>query len=370
VEHLELEKNKVGDGSVGLYKTVSGFIFDDFFASFDYSRWTPSPSTAITYTEGNLALHHSDIETTVLFDLPTAERSLLIEVTADYIPTLEGDEGGIVVMATSEDRLEFVESLHTTTAEYSRWRAKKHNDTWSFYADRGYGWEMFDYTTFIASKAGIILKNNDPSFIDLNLRRILFCKGDTVKVGNLATGYTAYLCDTEGYTVAESTVQPGYTGVDLTLPTIPYDGILKVFDVDGEQLAEFPTSNIYGGDVFLFGTDLEVWWNGEELATDTPTWLGAMYNGVIEVKMELKNPTTNTWADQISLGIKQYMDKFGYQWADVALDIDGEAGEYSDRIELGALAPDESKFFWVKVVRDGNYFGIEPTFFNLDINHV
>ncbi|MFC7561300.1 hypothetical protein ACFQY3_23745 [Paenibacillus farraposensis] len=162
LEHLELEEDKVGDRNLmGIYKKWSGLIFDDTFQSGEiHSRYQISPTTACTLNTGlqQLIMSHTEQETMLLFDAPKDEPTLLLEVTADYVPIAYGDEGGIVIWQDGYHRLEFLESRDTTTREYSRWRAEKKGNQWTFYANRGLGWELFDSADLVAEKIGILLK--------------------------------------------------------------------------------------------------------------------------------------------------------------------------------------------------------------------
>lgn len=99
LEHLELEEDKVGDRNLmGIYKKWSGLIFDDAFQSGEiHSRYQLSPTTACTLDTGlqQFIMSHTEPETMLLFDAPKDEPTLLLEVTADYVPIAYGDEGGL-----------------------------------------------------------------------------------------------------------------------------------------------------------------------------------------------------------------------------------------------------------------------------------
>lgn len=370
-----MEEDKVGE-MMGIYKKWSGLIFDDGFEGGSInSRYTSSPANApiLDTVNQNLVVPHTDPETMVMFEVPEHEQSLLFEVTADYVPTEQGDEGGIVVWKDGYHRLEFLESKDSTTMEYSRWRAQKQGNTWTFYANRGAGWELFDSSNLAALKMGVILKNPDTAgFSSLNLDRLVLCRSSKITIGNLPQGYTAYLCDHHGNMVQSATVEPLWTGVELELPTIPYNGIIRVYDENGILLSSLGAFDIYGGDCYLYGTDLRVLWNGNELSLMNETYLGTMYDNVIEVQMELHNPSNNKAAHNISMGIIKYLKEFGYEWADICHDDgNGNPGRnYTQRLDMGSLAPLSSAKFWVKVERKSDYFGIKPVHFMLDITHM
>ncbi|WP_018884232.1 hypothetical protein [Paenibacillus massiliensis] len=375
LEYLELEEDEVGE-TMGIYKKWSGLIFDDKFdgASID-SRYDLSPADAFTLDTGlnRLMMSHTELESMVLFDVPEDEPTLMFEVTADYIPTVLGDEGGIVIWQDGYHRLEFLESRDTTTREYSRWRAHKHNNTWTFYANRGEGWELFDSANIAAHKMGVVLKNPDSQgFVTLNLDRYVVCKSSKVTIGNLPEGYSVYLCDSDGNSVASATVQPLWTGVELELPVLPYTGILRVYDERGVLLSSLGAFDIYGGDTYLYGTDLRVLWKGVELNLTKETYLGTMYDDLIQVQMELHNPSNHKTANNVTMGILKYLEEFGYEWADICHDdgMDSPVGDYAKTaLDMGSLEPLGSKKFWMKVERSSEHFGIKPIHFILDITH-
>lgn len=374
MEHLELEEDKVGE-KMGIYRKSSGLLFDDKFDSGNiHSRYTLSPSNAcvLDTTLGQLVMSHTDGDTSVLFDVPSNEQTLMLEVTADYVPAEQMDEGGILIWQDGYRKLEFLESRDTTTQEYSRWRALKKGNRWTFYADRGNGWELFDSAVLVAEKMGVILKNPDSNgFVPLKIDRIVLCRGSKITVGNLPSGYSVYLCDTSGNSVASATVEPNWTGVEIELPTIPYYGIIRVYDEQGTLLSSLGAFDIYGGDVFLFGTELKVFWKGKELNVDKDTYLGTMYDDQILVQMELFNPSPQKPANTITLGILQYLDYYGYTWVDLCHDdgADNPVGDFAKLIDMGRLEPLESRKFWMKVQRLEEHFDIKPMHFILDINH-
>ncbi|ALA07175.1 putative cell adhesion protein [Brevibacillus phage SecTim467] len=359
---------------MGIYKKWSGAIFDDRFDSGSiHSRYTLSPSDSVTLdsTLGQLVIPHNEGDTSVMFDVPE-EPTLLMEVTADYVPTELMDEGGIIIWQDGYHRLEFLESKDTTVREYSRWRALKKGNKWTFFANRGSGWEVFDTAPMVAEKMGVILRNKHKDGFDtLNVDRIVVCKSDKFTVGNLPAGYTVYLCNPEGNTISTAVVEPNWTGCEIALPSVPYNGIIRVYDVDGNLLSSLGAFDIYGGDVFLFGTELEVHWNGKELNKEKETYLGTMYDGQILVQMVLENPSKEKPASTITLGILKYLEKFGYEWTDICQDDgnDRPTGDFSKLLDMGHLGPSGSKKFWMKVEKTGGHFQIEPLHFILDISH-
>lgn len=355
---------------MSLFRKTSGLIFEDCFDAGLESRWLCSPAACVTVETGGLALQHSSAgQTMALFNIPPED--FVMEVLADYTPSLKGDEGGIVVWRDSYHKLEYLESLDTTTTEYSRWRAERRGLEWNFYADRGYGWEYHDSAMLDATKAGIGLINQPSTgYVPLVVKRVTVCSSDSVKISNLDSGFMVYLCDKEGFSVGSAVVPEHWSGVEIKLPSLSFEGMLKVYNEAGELISSIGPLFIYGGDVFVYGTDLQVIWRGQALSETEFTYLGVMYDRQILVQMELKNPSKVLDAFNVTLKVAQYLEKFGYQWVDVAEDIGGIPGDFSDVLTIDRLGPLESKPFWLKVEKLYEVFSFEPARFLLDITHV
>ncbi len=359
---------------MGIYRKTSGLIFEDKFDSGSIdSRYTLSPANAPVLDSGHdqLILPHTETETIVALDMPT-ETAFVFEVKADYVPTDTGDEGGILIWQDGYRRLEFLESKDSTSREYSKWRAERKGNRWTFFADRGSGWEMSDSATLAGDRMGVILKNPDNiGYQQMKLDHFTICSSSEITISNLPTGYSVYLCDPDGNSVASASVQPTWTGVTLEMPTLPYYGMLRVYDEWGVLLNELGAFNIYGGDAYVYGTDLRVIWKNAELSLTNETYLGTMYDNAITVQMRLFNPSENKEAQDISMGILQYLAEFGYQWADVCHDDgnDQPVGDFGTRINMGNLPPLGEAKFWLKVERKVAYEGIKPIHFLLDVTH-
>lgn len=56
--------------------------------------------------------------------------------------------------------------------------------------------------------------------------------------------------------------------------------------------------------------------------------------------LELVNPSVAR-ANNVNLSIAQYEDKFGWSWADLALDSNGKPGQYQDSINIPYVNPEK-----------------------------
>lgn len=355
---------------MAIFKLQSGLIFSDTFESAD-ARWNFSPSGSCTVTNNQLLIEHNDTEETkALFYVPQ-EQELLFEVSADYFPSEFGDEGGILIWNSAHNKLEFLERMDgIRTDEYTTWRAVKKGKLWTFYANRNGQWELFDSSVLEAHMMGVVLKGpNQTNFTPLTINRAVLCKGTAVTVGNLGIGSKVVLTDENGIPVKEQIVPSGYTGIQVELPTIPFKGKITIFQNSVQVSHMNLPVEFFGGDVYMFGTDLTVLWKGLPLDMYGPTSLGDMKNGAIEEQMVLKNDSTSDTAQNIIFSVKQYLDEFGWRWVDIAVDSNGVPGTYGDQLTLGTLNPGESVPFWVKVTKNNNDWATKPTHFMFDIQH-
>jgi hypothetical protein len=374
MERIRLEENKVGEKRLAVYKYLSGLIFDDRFESV-HPRWAFSPSDKVTQDSTGLTLEHSEGETLALFDIPEDEVSLLFEVNADYVPTQFCDEGGLVIWKDADNRLDLFESLHTTDGEYSSWRAHKKGNTWTFYAKKNGSWEIIDSAVLVASKMGIALSGSPsdvafPEFVPLIAKSAILCRSGSLSVGNVSPGDRIELISETSDVVESMVIPEGHAGTDIPLPSIPFRGKIAIYTPSNELLSSSDFADIYGGDVYLYGSDLEVTYSdGTELSTIDFNNLGSMLGNIIEVKLYVKNPAAIP-ASEVTIGVLKYMEDFGYEWVDVAHDSSGSPGAYSDLLDIGHLSAYEMKPFWVRVARADEVFTYKPAHFIIDIKHI
>lgn len=351
---------------MSLFKKEEGLIFDDNFTEAT-SRWVLSPQSHCFFKDGCLRLAHSEVETVAMFELPLRD-SLLIEVSADYIPESEGDEGGLLVWKSSTNRLDFLESMHTTTGEYAVWRAKKKGNQWYFYARKNGVWEFFDSATLDAKWAGVVLNNFSADYKDMLVNRVVVCESDSVTISNIDDTFSIELYDSGGVMLSQFGVEPDGGGVEIMLPEIPFTGSIKLYkDGNLEDIVESIT--MYGGDVFVYGYDLDIYWDGTQLSDVNTNYLGKLMFNELTEKMVLVNNSPFT-TENISISLRQYKEDVGWEYVDIALDEAGSPGLFSDSILIGTLNPGENREFWVKITKtDFDYFCIKPAHFYVDVYH-
>ncbi|MBJ8206145.1 hypothetical protein JDS91_33890, partial [Bacillus cereus] len=89
-------------------------------------------------------------------------------------------------------------------------------------------------------------------------------------------------------------------------------------------------AEMYGGDLFLKGTNLKVKWKDQELSETKATHLGALKSDIIEQKLTVLNDTSGNVAENIEIQIAVYKKEFGWEWCDLATDNNGTPNQYED----------------------------------------
>lgn len=355
---------------MSIYRVGYGLIFEDGFDTFDTDRWrTVSPSNAVRLQGDNgtgilhMGTSRNGRSTVVMMDLPQDENELLFQVYADYTPALEGEGGGIVVWKNAMEKVEFLETVDTTRElTYSVWRAVKRNNLWAFYAQQSDGsWELFDSTICIdPTMLGLTLRDHvDRLAKPLRIDRVVLCRGTHIKVANISNGDKVVLKGADGVVVREATVPLNHSGVALELPTIPFNGTIEVHQLEEDKWKIISLTEeevrMYGGDLFLKGTDLKIKWRDAYLNETTATHIGSLKNNRLRLPMVLCNTNEFDVAENVEIKVAQYLDHFGWKWVDVATDVNGSPGVFSDIIEMGTLDPLSEKTFWVNIeVKDRN----------------
>ncbi|EJR57241.1 hypothetical protein IIO_04768 [Bacillus cereus VD115] len=373
IDAIDLEEGatllKLPDEKLKPYQIRSGLIFKDDFDTFD-SRWIAAPvgSYSLIDRKGNFRmLHNVSRDTLLLADLPN-EKEFAFEVSADYTPTHQDDKGGIIVWKNGEENIEFLETEDGTreTTEL-KWMACKDNEDWTFFSDYGEGFNFCDSDIMNCSKFGVVLKKGSNSkFINLDIDSIIATRGRKLTIANIAPNISVQMEDEFGGIIFNGNT--GYnTGIRITLPSLEFTGKVILTNVEGKELGVIKTK-FYGGDVYGFGSNLEIKFSGEELSTLAQTRLPDMISGKSEIMLELVNPSVAR-ANNVNLSIAQYEDKFGWSWADLALDCNGKPGQYQDSIKIPYVDPENTMKFWLKVTKGTDYVGLAPLQFQIHLEH-
>lgn len=350
---------------VSLYEKESGKIFVDDFDSTN-PKWLMSPSIAFNNAvkKGFLRMNHSaDKDVMLLIDKP--QSNFAIQVIADYAPTKEEDQGGLLIYQNEKNKVEFLESYSANSSQSNKeWMAICKEDQWDFYTKTDTFFDYADNDSLAAKKIGVVLKRGTAEgFAPLDINKIIMTTSNMLRLRQLYENYKVVLKDTADNILSTNIVAAAHTGIDILLPSLEFEGIIEIYDEDNELLAN-KQATFYGGDMYCMGSSLQIKMNSEELNTTDPTNLGYMLNNERIVKMTIVNENIGA-ATNIKLSIEQYMEKVGYTWALISLD----GTNYSNEIQIDSVAAQDTRDFWVKVVKDTNFLAFEPIYFNIHLKH-
>lgn len=361
----ELVPFKQEKTKVSLYKKESGKIFVDDFDSVN-PKWLMSPSNSFNNAikKGFLHMNHSaDKDVMLLIDKPQSD--FAIQVIADYAPTKEGDEGGLLIYQNEKNKVEFLESYSANGSQSNKeWMAICKEDQWDFYTKTDTFFDYVDNDSLAAKRIGVVLKRGTTEgFVSLDINKIIMTTSNMLRLRQLYENYKVVLKDTADNILSTNIVAAAHTGIDILLPSLEFEGIIEIYDEENELIAK-KQATFYGGDMYCMGSSLQIKMNSEELNTTDPTNLGYMVNNERVVKMTIVNDNIGA-ATNIKLSIQQYMEKVGYTWALISLD----GTSYLNEIQIDSVAAQSTRDFWVKVVKDTNFLAFEPIYFNIHLKH-
>lgn len=350
---------------VSLYEKESGKIFVDDFDSVN-PKWLMSPSNAFNNAvkKGFLRMNHfADKDVMLLIDKP--QSNFAIQVIADYAPTKDGDEGGLLIYQNEKNKVEFLESYSANSSRSNKeWMAICKEDQWDFYTKTDTFFDYTDNDSLAAKRIGVVLKRGTAEgFVPLDINKIIMTTSNMLRLRQLYENYKVVLKDTADNILSTNIVAAAHTGIDILLPSLEFEGIIEIYDEENELLAK-KQATFYGGDMYCMGSSLQIKMNSEELNTTDPTNLGYMVNNERVVIMTIVNDNIGA-ATNIKLSIQQYMEKVGYTWALISLD----GTSYLNEIQIDSVAAQSTRDFWVKVVKDTNFLAFEPIYFNIHLKH-
>ncbi|OUB26106.1 hypothetical protein BK708_14655 [Bacillus thuringiensis serovar yunnanensis] len=350
---------------VSLYEKESGKIFVDDFDSIN-PNWLMSPSNAFNNAvkKGFLRMNHStDKDVMLLIDKPHS--NFAIQVIADYAPTKEGDEGGLLIYQNEKNKVEFLESYSSNSSQSNKeWMAICKENQWDFYTKTDTFFDYADNDSLAVKRIGVVLKRGTAEgFVPLDINKIIMTTSNMLRLRQLYENYKVVLKDTADNILSTNIVAAAHTGIDILLPSLEFEGIIEIYNEENELIAK-KQATFYGGDMYCMGSSLQIKMNSEELNTTDPTNLGYMVNNERIVKMTIVNDNIGA-VTNIKLSIQQYMEKVGYTWALISLD----GTSYSNEIQIDSVAAQSTRDFWVKVVKDTNFLAFEPIYFNIHLKH-
>ncbi|WP_242136627.1 cell adhesion protein [Bacillus cereus group sp. BfR-BA-01360] len=348
-----------------LYEKESGKIFIDEFNSMK-PDWilTPSGSFDIAARKGFLRMEHAaDTDTMLLIAKP--EGDVAIQVIADYEPDVDGDRGGLLIYQNKDNKVEFLESHSTNRLKSNKeWMAVSHGDQWDFYSKTDSLFDYIDSDKITANKIGVLLKKGiDAAYKPIDIDKIIITRGNKLHLRQLFPNSKVILKNATGVIISINLIDSLNTGIDIPLPSLEFDGVIEILNDKGELITE-KKATFYGGDVYNIGSPIKILMDSNELNETDPTSLGQMVEGQRIIKMIVQNENV-TPVHNLKISIEQYMEKVGYTWANISLDN----STWSNKITIDTLGAQSNSEFWVKIMKDWDYVGFEPIYFNIRLQH-
>ncbi|UAT29926.1 hypothetical protein K7T73_15365 [Bacillus badius] len=345
-----------------IYQYSSGLILDEQFNSLG-PEWSSTDPANTTIENGSLQLTHSFLrDVSFLREIPAGAGAF--EAVVNYTPTAVNDRAGLILFKSSIETAELLESEDANQSKLENIKVIKNDDVFDLYMKRNGSFEFIDSATYSFSKIGFVVKQGSGSgFVPFRVDQFIITKNDRLEVVNLYEGFKVEL--TIDSTLLRATAD--ITGkVTFALPHLITSGTLKIYDQQSNLIGEI-TTEFVGGDVYYYGSFLELRKDGVSLSDLNPNDIGNIATGKLEEKLEVYNPTA-TELDDVKIQVKQYSGDNGYQWIDVAPDIYGTPGSYSDMLTIENLPGQTSSFFWIKVEKQEEIMD-EEIFFSIEIDH-
>ncbi|RJS60104.1 hypothetical protein [Bacillus sp. PK3_68] len=346
-----------------IHKYSGGLVFDEKFDAIG-PEWSTSDPANIKIENNALKLTHSSLrDVFILRDIPASAGAFEADIT--YNPTAINDRGGLLLFNATNETAELLESEDAALSALENIKVIRNNDTFNFYMQRNGLFELIDSVSYPFSKIGFVLKQGDAAeFVPLYVERFIATKSNCLQVKNLMSGYKVELISGMDIITGMSDVSGV---VELTLPHLIMTGTLRIYD-ETNKLIDEKTADFAGGDIYYCGTFLEIRKEGTPLNEANPNGLGRMENGVLEVKLDVYNPTSII-ANNIQLAVQQYSGQFGYEWADIAADIEGVPGIYQDTLHIPSIEGNSMVSFWIKVEKVDTSIDSDSVSFAISMEH-
>lgn len=346
-------------------KLSSGKIYSDDFTDTQLNPiWQASPTDPSRYSltdrTGYLRLKHGDTPLYLFMDVPN--RDFVFEIQNDYAPIQDSDTAGIVAYRDTNSRIELLEyfnSADNSSVTYTHMRMQKKGELYTGYGskDNGKTWEIIGASSAQdITKVGLVINGpqiGNAANVDIDYVRVF--ESSKIVISNLTPGMEVRLIDADGVIVESQICQVGKDNlwIDLATRPIPFTGQLSVLE-NGIVKETSPTMDIWGGDTFWYGLLVEVYHDNTLVPKDIETQLGHMINGIIEDVFVIKNPGEDPITN-VKAVIAQYFDYQGFDWVEIAEDIGGSPGAYSNEVFLGLMQPAEERKVWIKVTKSNPY---------------
>lgn len=342
-----------------LQKLEGGKIFEDLFSSTTLNpAWEQSVTDATRFSlserAGYLRLKHGDTSYSLMMDMPN--RDCVFEIGVDYNPQIQLDTGGIIVFRDVDTNVQLVNYFNPTSPTiYQKMRLVKSGDEYAGYGSKTNGatWELIGTTSLEnMHKLGLTINGKvETNSVPMDVDYVRIYGSTQCSVNNMTPGMKARLYNSGGTLLSTVTCLAGMDTVsfDLTTMSIPFIGKIEVEDLAGTK---YPLSNqeIWGGDIFWYGSLIELTHNGVPINVVDETKLGSMVNGRIEAKITMRNPSSEM-IPHVIVTPQLYFDYVGGDWVKIAEDVGGIPGDVKDSLSIDFVLPGGIREFWLIITK-------------------
>lgn len=378
----------LGGVHVGVVNLIDhGRVYEDDFNTPSLNRnWEVLPSDPSRYSleGGKLRLFNRGEPLYMFYEPLTTIKRFVMDIKNTYNPTVEGEVGGVVVMADENNMIHIEEyldtSLPTPTLRTYPWiRLIRNYDVYSAYwSEDGKEWYFLgsrslghDYP-----KIGLFIEgaSDQDTAQSMDIEYIRINTSNEVTVANLYYNTKVELVDYEGNVLETRICSYGDTEVSFNLDRYdyPFQGNFVITLPDGNRfqpnLGEYKNQlKIYKGDLYYFELVVDLYY--EEIDDSDPSnittfehylfpnmerFLGYMKSGGephMYIKMIARNSFTDGTFRNVRIQLVPHGDEDDLKKVRLAPDVGGVPGAWSDNIMIIELPPNSDYIFWARLDR-------------------
>lgn len=280
----------------------------------------------IKFVNGSISLNVSDYQ------------DLVFESINSFVPTTEGDMGGIRIQRGTEvQRLYEYYDPKNFLGELPYVKVIKRGAKFYGYGSNdGYDWiERGCVQLPCCESMGICAVGNSLYRLD----ELKVYTDTIVTIGALLPKWRVEVYQGGSY-IMSSTADSDK--VRLRLPKYPFTGTIKIFDEEDKPIAHHILDDAWGGDEYTCSANVTIYNDeGIPISEIDGRDLGKVHHGIIKARFKVEN--NNIDQINISLKIAEY-SPFG-DWVSLSNSEDGDIEKSID------LTVDNEEYFWIHVAR-------------------
>lgn len=308
---------------MNIKRLVTGALFfDNFDTTTLDEHWDVLPNDSLRYSlverPGYLKMYHGEQDLYILTEEP---ENYVLDMRNEYVPLNVLVQSGLVVfreLGSNLEILEFYDENKPSSSIYEYIRLIKQGRTYTIYGRQTSSddWELIDVTIFDSSgRVGLLCKGPQVSGASIfSVDYVKIYSRQEVKVLNVPQGYRVEIRLEENHAViASRKVYSPYSGVDITLTDVPtIRAYFTILDENGLLKTTSSVFDMCGGDVYYYGTNLDVYVNGLDMRPDNEYFLGYYQDSSIDFTVSIHNPHAEDFNNIVLSAIQHANDTIGY----------------------------------------------------------